>query len=166
MIEDYALIGSTTGAGLVHRDGTIAWLALPRERRPHVITTYFSNTDAAGHDAGPLSPQVDTAARRVDAMLGRLLDGLARLPDVRDRAYLVLVSDHGMSETHPRWFARLDTLIDTAGVRLGEAGPLANITVQGGEERAGVMLIGVACVSGARVRAWHIMHLFALRSTW
>ncbi|WP_159714089.1 glycoside hydrolase family 15 protein [Geminicoccus flavidas] len=30
MIEDYALIGSTTGAGLVHRDGTITWLALPR----------------------------------------------------------------------------------------------------------------------------------------
>ena len=29
-IEDFALIGSTTGAGLVHRDGTIAWLALPR----------------------------------------------------------------------------------------------------------------------------------------
>lgn len=119
-------------------DSVLAWLALPPERRPHMITMYFSNTDNAGHDDGPLSPRVDTAAKLVDATLGRLLDGLDRLPDVKGQVYVMLVSDHGMSETSPRWFAGLDTLIDTVGVRLGEtsAGPLANISVAGGSDRA------------------------------
>lgn len=119
-------------------DSVLAWLAFPPERRPHMITMYFSNTDNAGHDYGPLSPQVDSAAKRLDAALGRLLDGVARLPDVKDRVYLMLVSDHGMSETSPRWFAGLDTIIDTVGVRFGESGaaPLVNLSVMGGAERA------------------------------
>ncbi len=29
-IEDYALIGSTEGAALIHRDGTVEWLCVPR----------------------------------------------------------------------------------------------------------------------------------------
>jgi len=117
-------------------DSVLAWLALPAERRPHMITMYFSTTDGAGHDHGPLAPQVDTAAQRVDAALGRLLDGLERLPDVKDRVYLILVSDHGMSETSPRWYAALDTLIDMTGVQLAEGGTLANLHVEGGVSRA------------------------------
>ena len=119
-------------------DTVLSWLALPGPARPHVVTMYFSETDGAGHDHGPLSPQVDTAAKNVDAALGRLLDGVARLP-LRDSVYFVLVSDHGMSESHPRWYAALDTLIDMNGVRLGEAGTLANLYVQGGRDRAAVL---------------------------
>lgn len=117
-------------------DSVLAWLALPAERRPHLVTMYFSDTDGAGHDYGVWSPQLDSAARRVDAVLGRLLDGLDRLPGVKDGVYLLLVSDHGMSETSPRWFAALDTLISMEGVRLGESGPLATLHVQGGASRA------------------------------
>lgn len=119
-------------------DTVLTWLALPAASRPHMITLYFSQTDDAGHAHGPLSPQVDTAAKSVDAALGRLMDGVARLP-LRDSVYFVLVSDHGMSETHPRWYAGLDTLIDMNGVRLGEAGTLANLYVQGGRDRAAVL---------------------------
>lgn len=119
-------------------DTVLSWLALPGETRPHMITMYFSETDGAGHDHGPLSPQVDTAAKNVDAALGRLMDGVARLP-LHDSVYYVLVSDHGMSETHPRWYVGLDTLIDLGGVQVGETGPLANLYVDGGRARATVL---------------------------
>jgi predicted AlkP superfamily pyrophosphatase or phosphodiesterase len=121
-------------------DSVLAWLAMPPESRPHMITMYMSDVDGAGHDHGPLSPQVDTAAWAVDVALGRLLDGMDRLPaDVRGRVYLVIVSDHGMSETSPRWYAALDTLIDLAGVRIADGGPLANLHVDGGLARAVVL---------------------------
>jgi predicted AlkP superfamily pyrophosphatase or phosphodiesterase len=120
-------------------DTVLTWLALPPQNRPHIITLYFSETDGAAHAHGPLSAQLDTAAKNVDAALGRLLDGIERMP-LKDSLYLVLVSDHGMSETSPRWFAGLDTLIDTTGVRNANGtGPLANLYVQGGRARAIVL---------------------------
>jgi len=119
-------------------DSVLAWLALPAERRPHMITLYMSDVDNAGHRYGPLAPQVDSAAWKVDAALGRLLDGVEKLP-IRDRAYVILVSDHGMSETSPRWYAALDTLIDLQGVRVADAGANANLHVEGGAGRARVL---------------------------
>lgn len=122
-----------------HRvDSVLHWLELPGDKRPHMITMYFSTTDGAGHDHGPLSPQVDTAAWAVDAALGRLLDGVGRLP-LKDSVYFILVSDHGMSETSPRWHVALDTLVDTTGVRMVEPGPNVNLHVRGGIARARVL---------------------------
>jgi predicted AlkP superfamily pyrophosphatase or phosphodiesterase len=120
-------------------DSVLSWLAMPQDRRPHMVTLYMSTVDNAGHSFGPLSPQVDSAAKHVDAMVGRLLDGIDRLPDVKDRMFVVLVADHGMSETSPRWYVGIDTVIDMTGVQLGEAGPLANLHVQGGAPRAAAL---------------------------
>lgn len=119
-------------------DTVLDWLALPDARRPHMVTMYFSTTDHAGHESGPLSPQLDTAAWAVDSALGRLIDGVQRLP-IRDRVYFVLVADHGMLEQSPRWYVGLDTLIDTTGVIIADAGPNANLHVRGGAERARVL---------------------------
>ena len=119
-------------------DTVLSWLALPEERRPHLVTMYFNDADDAGHRHGPLSPQLDSAAARLDSALGRLLDGVGRLP-IRDRVYFVLVSDHGMSEVSPRWYAALDTIIDFAGVTMADAGPNANLHVAGGRPRAIVL---------------------------
>jgi arylsulfatase A-like enzyme len=74
----------------------------------------------------------------VDSALGRLIDGIDRLP-IKDRVYLMLVSDHGMSERSPRWHVALDTLIDTIGVRMVDPGPNVNLHVQGGVARARVL---------------------------
>lgn len=119
-------------------DSVLSWLRLPERRRPHLITLYFSDVDGAGHDHGPFSVQVDSAAARVDSALGRLLDGIEALP-IRDRTYVILVSDHGMTETGPRWYAALDTLIDLRGVRIADAGANANLHVTGGRARAVVL---------------------------
>ena len=119
-------------------DTVLSWLALAEERRPHLVTMYFSDADDAGHRHSPLSPQLDSAGARLDSALGRLLDGVERLP-IRERVYVVLVSDHGMSEVSPRWYAALDTLIDLTGVMIADAGPNANLHVDGGRARAVVL---------------------------
>jgi predicted AlkP superfamily pyrophosphatase or phosphodiesterase len=71
------------------------WLHLPPEQRPHFITLYFSDADAAGHQYGPDSPQVAAAVHELDGELGKLVDGIkeSRLP-----VDLIVVADHGMAK--------------------------------------------------------------------
>ena len=77
-------------------DSALAWLSLPPAERPHLVLLYFSAVDHAGHAYGPDSPEVAAAVAEVDATLGILLDGLARLP-IADQTNVVLVSDHGIA---------------------------------------------------------------------
>jgi predicted AlkP superfamily pyrophosphatase or phosphodiesterase len=71
----------------------LAWLHLPPEQRPHFITLYFSDTDTAGHQYGPDSPQVADAVHELDGEIGKLMDGIkdSRLP-----VDLIVLADHGM----------------------------------------------------------------------
>ncbi|MGD0483536.1 MAG: ectonucleotide pyrophosphatase/phosphodiesterase, partial [Gemmatimonadales bacterium] len=57
-------------------DQVLAWLDLPDAQRPSVLLLYLSDTDDAGHRYGPDAPQMADAIRQVDAMVGRLVDGL------------------------------------------------------------------------------------------
>lgn len=119
-------------------DSVLAWLNLPAASRPHFIALYMSDVDHAGHDYGPDDSQVQTAISRVDSALGRLIDGLEKSPRIND-TYVMLVSDHGMASYEPATYMRMRDLIDTAGVRLGEDGPVANLHVAGGKDRARVL---------------------------
>jgi predicted AlkP superfamily pyrophosphatase or phosphodiesterase len=111
------------------------WLRLPAERRPHLITLYFSELDSASHRAPLDSPEVERAAQSLDRTLGLLLDGVDALP-VRDRVYLVLTSDHGMVETSAAQTVRLDALVDLSTVRVGFSGPVTSLHVGGDAIRA------------------------------
>jgi predicted AlkP superfamily pyrophosphatase or phosphodiesterase len=73
----------------------LAWLHLPAEQRPHFITLYFSDTDTAGHQYGPDSPQVADAVHELDSEIGKLIDGIkeSKLP-----VDLIVLADHGMAE--------------------------------------------------------------------
>jgi predicted AlkP superfamily pyrophosphatase or phosphodiesterase len=116
-------------------DAVLDWLRMPAERRPRLITLYFSDVDTAGHRHGPTAPGTGEAVLAVDRMLGRLMDGLDSLPH-RDRIYLLLVSDHGMTETGGEYVTLLEDLIDLKDITVGDAGPHANLHVGGGEARA------------------------------
>ena len=71
----------------------LAWLRLPPEQRPHLITLYFSDTDTAGHRYGPDSPQVADAVHELDGEIGKLMDGLK---DIKLPVDLIVLADHGM----------------------------------------------------------------------
>lgn len=116
-------------------DTVLGWLQFPPERRPHFVTLYFSDVDTAGHAAGPASPQVGRAIEEVDRQLGRLLDGIEKM-DIRDQVYVVLVSDHGMSETGPSQYVSIESLIDVNRVTVTDAGAVTSLRVTAGAAEA------------------------------
>jgi predicted AlkP superfamily pyrophosphatase or phosphodiesterase len=104
----------------------LEWLQLPDDRRPHLVTLYFSELDSAQH-GGPLdAPDVEAAAQSLDRAMGVLLDGIEQLA-VRDRLYVIVTSDHGMVETSLEHVIRLDALIDLEEIERGFSGPVSSL---------------------------------------
>jgi len=77
-------------------DQVLSWLAMPEESRPHLYTLYFEDVDDYSHWYGPESAENIETIARVDAYLGRLIDGLQKLP-YADQVNIILVSDHGQA---------------------------------------------------------------------
>jgi predicted AlkP superfamily pyrophosphatase or phosphodiesterase len=73
----------------------IDWLELPKKRRPHLITMYFSDMDDTGHKYGPNNDdEIKKALSKLDETLGALFKETKAtgLP-----VNIIIVSDHGMS---------------------------------------------------------------------
>lgn len=107
-------------------DGLLAWLALPPDQRPKFFTLYFDIVDDMGHKFGPLAPETKAAVKEADEAIARLLAGLERL-GLRDSANLVIVSDHGMSETSPEQTVFFEDLMDIKKVRVEATGPYGGV---------------------------------------
>jgi predicted AlkP superfamily pyrophosphatase or phosphodiesterase len=99
----------------------LQWLALPAAEQPSFVSLYFEEVDTAGHDFGPDSPELATAAAHLDDALGALVAGIQRL-GLDDRATIVVVSDHGMTPTSYDRVIYLDALIDMSRVDVIEYG--------------------------------------------
>ena len=112
-------------------DGVLDWLRTPAAERPHLVTLYIDDVDGTGHRSGPDGPELRAAVQAVDRSLGRLLDGVESLP-IRDRVYVVLVSDHGMAAYTPQNYVPLESLIDPTHVRVSDTGPNTYLHVPGG----------------------------------
>lgn len=89
------------------------WLDLPRRLRPAIEFLYFSEVDHEGHEHGPNSPEVNAALRQVDAAVGALVAGL-KARHLYDRTNIVIVSDHGMTDTPPDQRTVMDELVPPA----------------------------------------------------
>ncbi|MFQ5349348.1 MAG: ectonucleotide pyrophosphatase/phosphodiesterase [Thermoanaerobaculia bacterium] len=93
-------------------DRVLELLDLPTAERPVFATIYFSDPDDAGHRHGPdAQAEVVAAVQRVDAALGRLVDGLEER-GLWERSHVVVVSDHGMIATPPGQVIVLDDHVD------------------------------------------------------
>ncbi len=102
----------------------IDWLRRPAETRPAFATIYFDTVDTQGHRFGPDSAEVNAALAEVDARIGELIDGAAKLGVPLN---IVVVADHGMRATDESRVIQLDTLIDRASYIAVETGPYAAI---------------------------------------
>ena len=102
----------------------IARLQLPEAQRPVVTTFYFEETNSAGHQHGPGSPEVGVALQLVDEELGEILRQLqlAGIP-----ANLVVVSDHGMTPVSPDRWMFVDDYLDLKKVQIDFSAPAAGL---------------------------------------
>ena len=116
-------------------DTVLGWLRLPEERRPHIITVYFSDIDSASHRNALDASAIEAAAKSLDRSLGALLDGIDALP-IKDRIYVLATSDHGMTETSASRAVMLSSLIDLESVKVSFDGPVAGLHVKAGEPEA------------------------------
>lgn len=72
----------------------VNWLKLPKDIRPHFISLYFPEVDAAGHHFGPDAKETEMAIHAVDAAIGDLVKKINALG--LKNVNFVFVSDHGM----------------------------------------------------------------------
>ena len=112
----------------------LQWLRLPPDERPHLITTYFSMVDSAGHSLGPDSPELERSLRTADGLLNELLSEIEGLP-YGDRVYVVAVSDHGMGTVDPGRQVLVRDAVDLRGIRAVPLGPALSLHVDGDDVR-------------------------------
>jgi predicted AlkP superfamily pyrophosphatase or phosphodiesterase len=92
-------------------DKVLGWLDLPPEKRPTMITLYFSDVDDAGHAFSPDAEETKYAVWNVDRYIERLMNGL-RARQIDKEVNVIVVSDHGMAPYYPRQATFLDDHFD------------------------------------------------------
>lgn len=119
-------------------DILLGWLDQP-ETRPGFATLYFDIVDTAGHHYGPGAPEVKAAVAKVDAAVGRLLQGL-EARGLGDEVNLVIVADHGMTAVAPGHTIIADAA-DPGAVRMVSGGAAGTFALIPGQEARGEALL-------------------------
>jgi len=91
-------------------DTVVKWLSYPEANRPELVTLYFDEPDATGHDFGPVSPETGEVVNMLDSLLGDLRNKLAKLPYSK-RINLIVLSDHGMAKVSSERYINLKSVV-------------------------------------------------------
>ena len=83
---------------LARMDQILSWLLHTGNARPSFLASYFSVVDSIGHSYGPDGDETIEAIRVVDKAIGHLIDGL-EAQNILNEVNIMIVSDHGMTET-------------------------------------------------------------------
>lgn len=92
-------------------DKVLGWLDLPQEKRPTMITLYFSDTDDAGHAFSPDAEETKYAVLNADSYIERLMNGL-KARKIDKKVNVIIVSDHGMAPVYLKNTTFLDDYFD------------------------------------------------------
>lgn len=114
-------------------DQVLAWMDEAGPRRPRLLTLYFEQVDEAGHDFGPQSAQYARTVERVDAALGRLLDGLAGRGRL-DSTNLIVVSDHGMATVPAQQVVIVEDMVSVQEAEVVSYGQSVGIAPRPGQQ--------------------------------
>ena len=113
-------------------DEGLAWLDNPQP--PRLVAVYFEQLDKAGHDHGPDSVEVRRTLGELDAVIGRLRDGLAER-GLLDSTDLIVVSDHGMATVGPNRAIGVEQMIAPSIATVVSDGQSIGIQPLPGHER-------------------------------
>lgn len=128
-------------------DELSGWLRLPAAQRPAVITFYLEETNTAGHNYGPASPELAAAVKLLDGRIGTLMD---RLKAEGQSVNLVVVSDHGMTPCSADQVVILDDYVDLKRVQVDFDETAAGLRPLAGSDTTSLMH-ALAAMPHARV---------------
>ncbi|XP_065059538.1 venom phosphodiesterase CdcPDE-like isoform X2 [Rhopilema esculentum] len=107
-------------------DQALRWLDMDPSTRPYFISLYAAYPDTPGHKFGPDSSQNNAGIKRVDDMVGELVNGIEKRGLV-ECTNIIIVSDHGMSNISCSKSVYLDTMIPVHNISVNGTGPFMAI---------------------------------------
>ncbi|KAG0165386.1 hypothetical protein DFQ28_008723 [Apophysomyces sp. BC1034] len=96
-------------------DSTLAWLDMPDDERPQFMAVYIPQIDQEGHRGGPNGTHMASSLKDVDNAVAYLMHELAER-HVDSHVHVVVVSDHGMTETGPTKRIYYDDILSPASL--------------------------------------------------
>ena len=107
-------------------DQIINWIKMDIDKRPDIITLYFSYVDSQGHKHGPESDEIKEAIQEMDRVVGNLTSRLSEI-GVLENCNIIMTSDHGMAQLSPDKVIFIDDYIDLEKVYVVDWSPVIAI---------------------------------------
>jgi len=110
-------------------DTVFHWLSLPSDERPELIMFYFDEPDKTSHDYGPISKETGEIVKRLDKLVGALINGLKEIEKKNSlNIDLIILSDHGMGYVPEGQQIFLEDIIDLKKIkRINGGSPVINL---------------------------------------